>query len=258
MELLRGLAPEDWLRPTVCRDWMVRDIAAHILDTQTRTLSFLRDRIPLPAGAPSTNYAGLVAMLNGLNADWVRVMRRASPAVLVDFLSLTGPQQANYVMSLDPYAAALLPVAWAGETASANWFHIGRDYTEYWHHQQQIRDAVGAPSLAGREWLHPALQIFIRALPVTYQQVAAIPGRSVNVNIQGDAGGFWTFAAQDGAWQLFDGQAHEPTATVSLSDDTAWRIFTKGLVREEAARRVRVEGDSELGAVFLNTLAIMA
>jgi hypothetical protein len=33
-------------------------------------------------------------------------------------------------------------VAWAGEAESKNWFHVARDYSEKWHHQQQIREAV--------------------------------------------------------------------------------------------------------------------
>ena len=258
MTLLRGLAPADWNRPTVCRDWLVRDIAAHILDTQTRTLSFGRDEMQPPAGPAPEDYRALVTMLNGLNAGWVRTMRRVSPAVLVEFLALTGPQQADYVMSRDPYALAPVPVAWAGETGSPNWFHIGRDYTEYWHHQQQIREAVGAPLLAGRDWLRPALEIFIRVLPETYRRTAAKPDRSVNVCIHGEAGGAWALSSQDGRWQLFEGEAPAPNASVSLSDDTAWRIFTKGLSREEAAQRVRIEGDQELGSVLLSALAIMA
>jgi uncharacterized protein (TIGR03083 family) len=258
MELLRGLSPDDWQRPTVCREWLVRDIAAHILDTQTRTLSFGRDKLTLPPGPAPANYSELVAMLNGMNADWVRVMRRMSPALLVEFLAITGPQQAAYVMSLDPDAPAAFPVAWAGDTVSPNWFHIGRDYTEYWHHQQQIRDAVKAEPITGREWLGAALDIFIRALPVTYRNVPALPGRSVSVVIDGDAGSSWVLAVEDSRWRLFTGHAAEPSAIVTLSADTAWRIFTKGLPREEASRRVRIEGDAQLGAVFLDTLAIMA
>jgi uncharacterized protein (TIGR03083 family) len=47
MELLRGLTAADWQRATLCREWSVRDIVAHMLDTQTRTLSFGRDGLRL-------------------------------------------------------------------------------------------------------------------------------------------------------------------------------------------------------------------
>jgi hypothetical protein len=44
---------------------------------------------------------------------------------------------------LDPDAAGLA-AAWAGETDSRNWFDVAREYTEKWHHQQQLRDATTA------------------------------------------------------------------------------------------------------------------
>ena len=43
MALLCGLPPGDWNRPTVCAQWSVKDIAAHLLDGHVRRLSFGRD-----------------------------------------------------------------------------------------------------------------------------------------------------------------------------------------------------------------------
>ena len=34
----------------------------------------------------------------------------------------------------------------AGEAVSANWFDVAREFTERWHHQQQIRLAIGGPA----------------------------------------------------------------------------------------------------------------
>src|SRR5579872_2098801 len=111
LDLLRGLAPADWRRPTVCRGWSVQDIAAHILDTQVRILSSGRDGHdgPRPETAPAS-YAELVRWLNLLNAGWVEAMRRASPTLLVEFLAITGPRLAEHVASLDPDAPAHVPV----------------------------------------------------------------------------------------------------------------------------------------------------
>ena len=259
LELLRGLSPSDWQRPTVCREWTVQDIAAHMLDTQVRILSFGRDgREPPPAAAPLDSYTALVDYLNRLNAEWIVASRRISPALLVEFLSITGPQVSAYVASLDPDAVARFGVAWAGEEKSSNWFHVGRDYTEYWHHQQQIRDAVGAPPLTGREWLHPVLELFVRALPFSYRAVEARAGESVRVAIEGEAGGVWTLVREDAAWRLGKGEAPDPSAVLTLSDDTAWRIFTKGLTRPQAEARIRMDGDTRLARPFLDTLAVMA
>jgi len=37
--LLSSLSPEDWNKPTLARSWSVKDIAAHLLDTNMRTIS---------------------------------------------------------------------------------------------------------------------------------------------------------------------------------------------------------------------------
>ncbi|MEM9529082.1 MAG: maleylpyruvate isomerase N-terminal domain-containing protein, partial [Bacteroidota bacterium] len=43
IELLENLSPEEWLLPTIVPGWRVKDIAAHLLDGNLRSLSMLRD-----------------------------------------------------------------------------------------------------------------------------------------------------------------------------------------------------------------------
>jgi uncharacterized protein (TIGR03083 family) len=256
--LLRGLGPGDWHRPTACALWSVRDITAHLLDDDLRRLSFHRDGQPPPAGGAIDGYASLVAMINRMNAEWVAVARRMSPRVLIELLEVTGPMVVDLFRSIDPHAPAHWAVAWAGEQASAHWFDVGRDYTERWLHQQQIRDAVGAPPLTGREWLNPVLDLFVRAVPVAYRAVVREDGTAMRLAIEGPAGGDWTLRREAGTWHLLAGRHPAPDATVTMSDDTAWRLFSKGLGREAARGRIRVDGDQALGEVVLGALAVMA
>jgi len=44
MELLSSLTPDNWQQPTVAKLWTVKDVVAHLLDGNIRTLSLLRDR----------------------------------------------------------------------------------------------------------------------------------------------------------------------------------------------------------------------
>lgn len=255
--LLRGLTVEDWGRPTACALWSVRDIAAHLLDDDLRRLSFHRDGHAPPAGGPASAQ-DLVAFVNRMNAEWVAVARRMSPRVIVDLLEVTGPWVVDLFGATDPFAPAHWSVTWAGEESSAHWFDVGRDYTERWLHQQQIRDAVGAQPLTGREWLHPVLDLFVRALPVAYRETAAAEGSTVRFAIDGAAGDIWTLRRERTGWRLFAGADPDPSATVTLSDDTAWRLFSKGLKGEAVRARVGIEGDQALGAVALGTLAVLA
>jgi uncharacterized protein (TIGR03083 family) len=258
LSLLRSLAPDDWSRPTVAGNWTVKDIAAHILDGDLRRLSMHRDGYFQTSGDPSPEgYNDLVAYLNDLNATWNRAVGRLSPRMLTDLLEWAGPQVASFFASLDSEGAALWPVAWAGQEQSANWMDIGRDYTEKWHHQAQIRDAVGMPLLMERRWLHPVIALSMYALPHAFRLVEAATGDSVSVVIDGEAGGRWLIVRDESGWIISEGEIANPRLSVRMDADTAWRLFFNGLSAQEAGRRVVTEGDPRLRAAFLSTRAVM-
>ena len=63
---------------------------------------------------------------------------------------------------------------WLGQVKneSKNWFHIAREYTEKWHHQQQIRLSVGEDiELLKEKWYYPYLDTSVRALPYQYKDI---------------------------------------------------------------------------------------
>jgi uncharacterized protein (TIGR03083 family) len=272
IDLLRSLTTDDWERPTIARGWTIKDVAAHLLDTQLRRLSFGRDGyIPSPALAIASD-RDLVAFIDRLNAEGVTVYRRLSPPVLIAWMEQTSREAANYYASLDPFATARIGVSWAGESVSANWFDIARELTERWHHQQQIRlaladspDVTADPSTnAARslhaimtpELYHPVLDCFMRALPFHYRSMPAPSGTVVRISVSGDCGGDWHLYRGD-AWVLTSNAAGTTAATVTIPQDIAWRVFTKGITRDAAREQVRVTGDETLGLHALSTLAIV-
>lgn len=246
VSLLAGLTTQEWTRATVCKGWSVKDIAAHILDGDLRRLSIARDghRIAPPDGQQ------LVAWLNSLNHEWVGAMRRLSPAILTALLRWSGSEVAAWFQSLDPHGNAIFPVSWAGHEVSPNWFDIARDYTEKWHHQQQIRDAVGAPPLDGHRWLHPVLETFLHAVPPRLKEQ---PGVRLMVEVEGEAGGVWIVTGEgvaSGAYTARD-------ASIRIPQDTAWRMFTRGVSGDQARAASSIEGDHSVAGLFFGTLAIV-
>src|SRR5262249_9675682 len=150
--------------------WKVKDVAAHLLDTQLRKLSIVRDGYS--AEVPDFRKPnGLVDFVNRLNAEGVALYRRLSPPVLIDLMALASRQMIAYHQSLDPHADAVFSVSWAGESRSKNWFDTARELTERWIHQQQIRVAVDRPGLMSRELFFPVLDTFMRALPFVFRNV---------------------------------------------------------------------------------------
>jgi uncharacterized protein (TIGR03083 family) len=263
LDVLRGLPPETWGAPTACPGWSVKDVAAHLLGGTLGRLSGGRDRPVHPhQQGGKLGFEALLKEIDRENAEWVEIARRFSPRLLVDFIALTDPQLYEYFKSLPPFEPAGPEVAWAGDTESPNWFDIAREYTEKWLHQQHIREAAGYPVLAERQWLDPVLDTFLRALPYTYRSLEAAQGTTIGFRITGAAGGDWALRRalrrEERAWRLYAGTAGQAAARVTLDQDTAWRLFTRGLHPALAEERIRREGDLALSEPVLGMVSIMA
>jgi uncharacterized protein (TIGR03083 family) len=256
--LLKSLSPSEWEAPTVCRLWTVKDISAHLLDTNLRRISMLRDRYFGESPGPVNSYEELVRFLNQLNADWVKAARRLSPALITDLMELSSQKVCELTAQLDPFAPALFPVTWAGEEQSVMWFDLAREYTERWHHQQQIRHAVNKPGIMSREFYYPVLDTFIRALPHTFRTVASVDGTTLKLQITGEAGGSWYLRRAGGSWELSKKESSAPTAEVVIDEQIAWRLFTKGIDRDAAAQKIEFRGDKSLASHVLDLVAVMA
>src|SRR5262245_48289981 len=226
LAMLDALAPSDWDRPTVCAGWSVKDITAHLLADDLGRLSRGRDGHRHAARGPNET---LPAHIDRLNGQWVDTTRRLSYRVLTDLLSMTGDQTLAWFGTLDPMSIGA-PVAWAGPDPAPVWLDIAREYTERWHHQQQIRDAVDVPVLDDPVFLRPVLDTFARALPVGRAGADAPVGTMVTMRIQGTAGSDWTVVREDGQrWRLAAGSPATPDVVVAVDEDTAWRRFTRGI-----------------------------
>jgi uncharacterized protein (TIGR03083 family) len=257
--MVRTLAPDDWQRPTPAPLWRVADVVAHLTDSAIRRLSIERDgHSPAVPDGPIANNADLTAFLDRLNAEWVAASRRISPRLSIELLDIVGRQLCDLFESADLQRAATFPVAWAGEGHSAAWFDIGREYTERWHHHQQIAEAVGAPLLTGRRWLNPVIDVSMRVLPFAYRDVEAPPTTSVTFEITGDAGGQWTLVREPAGWRLFTGALEHTAVHVRVDQDTAWRMFFKQRSREQVLAAMTVGGRADLAQPFAGVLAVMA
>lgn len=254
--LLDTLTVRDWDVPTIVPGWRVRHVAGHLLDTALRRLSLTRDGVAFERPAGDTPEA-LRTFVDRLNAEGVAVFGRLSPAVL---RSLMGPASAalcRWLAQRDPDLPADFPVSWAGDTVSPHWFDVARELTERWHHQQQIRLALDRPGLMVRQLYYPVLDCFMRALPWRFRDVAAQAAGHVAVTVSGDCGGTWRLYHDGTRWQLTMDALPDPLAHVTIDQDIAWRVFTKGIRADDMRRRSTIEGDEALGARVLSTVAIV-
>jgi len=256
IELLRSLGAEDWEKQTLAPKWKVKDVAAHLLDTQIRKVAAARHAYN-PENSKKLSGEQLLSLIDNLNAEGIRQYRGLPPEELISRMEAASKESVEYHQALNPFGTAMYPVTWAGEDESANWFDTAREFTERWHHQQQIRLAVDKPGIMARELYFPVLDCFLRALPYTYRNVSAKSGALAQFNVAGDCGGSWYLFRDGGSWILIASPAGEKISEVTIPQDIAWRIFTKGIAMEEAKALVRATGDEAAGLHILKTISIV-
>lgn len=257
IDLLRSLSPLDWDLQTVAPQWKVRDVVAHLLDTALRKLSAVRDSCFVEkVEIRSSN--DVVTLVNRLNREGVTVYRRLSPAVLIDMMKIACEQSASFHESLDPFTDAVFPVSWAGESRSLNWFDTARELTERWHHQQQIRLATNRPGIMVRDLYHPVLDCFLRGLPYLYRDIDAPLGTTILCEVSGDCGGRWTLSRESNGWSFLSVAPAQFAARITIPQELAWRVFTKGIDRASARAQIAIDGNRHLGEKVLDLTAIVA
>ena len=231
----------------------MKDIAAHLLGDDLGRLARTRDGY---LGEAPASGESLLAFINRINGEWVVAARRLSPAQVVGLLRSTGPQIAAMWDDVDIDVLGE-PVSWAARGPAPVWLDAARDLSEYWTHQQQIRDATGRPALDDPALLGPVLDTFLRALPATLDGVRAAPGTTVELAVDGPAGGSWFAERRQEVWALVPGAEREPAASVQLDADTAWRLCTRGISPKDARQRAVIVGDFHLADAMLQIVSVI-
>ncbi len=257
IKLLHELSPDDWQKSTVAKLWNVKDVVAHLLDGNIRVLSMLKDGY-FGESPTDFSYNGLVTYLNGLNADWVKAMKRVSPQILITLHQLTGPMYNQYYASLNPNDVAPFAVSWAGDTESPNWKHIAREYTEKFLHQQQIRDAIGNTDLLHSKYFTTFLAVFMLGLPHAYRNIDEKVDAVVRVVIPGEFGGSWQIRKLETGWELYEQNDIEPKAIITIPADVSWKLFSKSVRPKDIIEHVSTKGDLILGERALWMVSVMA
>jgi Mycothiol maleylpyruvate isomerase N-terminal domain len=199
----------------------------------------------------------LITLVNCLNREGVTVYRRLSPPVLIDMMRVVCEQSARFHESLDPFAPATFAVTWAGEETSLNWFDTARELTERWHHQQQIRLATNRPGIMTPELYYPVLDCLVRGLPYLYRDVDATVGTSLLLEISGECGGRWLLCRGSTQWGFVKPVVGEFASRVTIPQELAWRVFTKGIDRDAARRQIEVEGNRDLAEKVFQLTAVV-
>ena len=256
LRVLDTLSDEQWQMSTACDGWNVKDVALHVLSDDFNLLSGLRDKDG--EWSDLQDWDALVAWINARNDLWVRAGRRISKRLLQELLRFSGEMVTEYFLSLNPAADSGIEVSWAGAGKAPVWLEIAREYTEYWMHHQHICEGAGITSLKTRRYLHPVLDIFLRALPHTYRDTRAAAHTLIRIETTGEAADSWYLLREGETWQLYADVDAPANCHITLPDDTAWRLLTKGTDSATARQHSTITGDDTLAVPFFEMVSIIA
>jgi uncharacterized protein (TIGR03083 family) len=244
MELVTSIKPEEWTRPTAYPQWQVKDIVAHLIDTAIRRLSVQRDGWDAGTTRPLRSEPELIARITSMADRWADAFVPVSPAILVSLVDTWQRQLVDFLRKLPPEGIAPNPVTWAGETTSPNWFDIAREYTERWHHQMQIREALGREDILDEPLYGPVLDTFALAFPWHFSTLARKPGYICRIEIDGLPDNSWNLEWNKHGISLLRNTQNPWHSRIRIPPSTAWKVFTRSS-RVSLAPSIRLEGNPE-------------
>ena len=132
------------------------------------------------------------------------------------------------------------------------WLDCARDVTEYWDHQQQIREATGRPAPDCAATVLTVLDTFLRAIPFTLRSAPRAAGSTLSIVVPGI--GTWSWVHGDAGWAWTEPLDRAATV-LRVEADTLWRLCVRMI--EPAAARVQVTGGHALAAAALEIVSII-
>jgi hypothetical protein len=101
----------------------------------------------------------------------------------------------------------------------------------------------------------------MHALPAAYSREPDVSGGTLVLNVSGPSGGMWTLQKIDGSWRCEENHREHERASamtsVTLSDQTAWRLLFNALPSSDPGALVEVNGDRALALPLFRTRALV-
>lgn len=247
-ELCTSLTPDDWLRPTDCPGWTVRDVVAHLAAVES-----------VLAGGDAPTSAVALDDAKTVSREYteagVRERKSRSPDELL--VELAGARQARRqdlrslpVDPKTPSSRAPGGIAWDWETLLRN------RAIDLWVHEQDIRRAVGRTGGLDSTGARVTVENFAGAMGyVLGKLVAPPPGTTVVWDVSGPVPFVLPLCvSDDGRAERADSVPAAPTAALWMDSET-FTVLAAGR-HSRTGSTVTVAGDPRLCGRILSHMAV--
>jgi uncharacterized protein (TIGR03083 family) len=243
-----GLDEEQWGRDTDCPGWSVRDQLSHLIGIE-KTL--LAEPAPPPIEEPWP--AHIKNEFAAVNEAWVEA-RRSLPGdvVLAEFDSVTG-SRLDALRQLEP--AAFDVVGWSpvGQVPYRDFMWVR--VFDSWVHEQDIRRALGRPG--GTEGPGASTTLDRVSATMGYvvgRKVAPPEGSTVVFDVVGPAGRVLALAVEGGRASTLSARPERPSVSLTMDEETYWRLGCGRITPAEAKDHVTIEGDEAVGSAIIEKM----
>jgi len=249
LTIAKGITAEEWLLPSACEGWTVRDVVGHMACTLHGVID--------PAFLPDTT-SGTERAMEPAVAE-----RRSWPieAVIEEYESYS-EQAANVFASVQdaPLSETMLPMGELG-THPISILPSTFLFDGYTHLRNDILSPSGSidrPQPPRDEMrLRPTIEWMLAGLPwMCADALGGIVDRPIVVELDGPGGGTWTIApgGDEGRVAVREGASRDAAATVHSTDHD---FVIWGTRRAAWRDLVKVEGDQAYAARVLDAIKII-
>jgi uncharacterized protein (TIGR03083 family) len=242
LDLLQELAPADWLKPTACTLWNVRQIVAHVAGAAAYASWPQLARQWNPLAQRPYRQAGLT-MLDALNQIQVDDRASSRPDDLIAELRLVGPRAiATRHRQPAPVRALRLPMPALGVAPIGYLTDV--IYTrDMWIHRLDIARATRRAMALSPDHDGRIIALAARDLSTTLDPI--LRGADAIYGLTGPAGGRFRFGAND-----------HPAVTIRIDAlDFAW-LAAGRLTPEQARETVAIAGEWSIADRVLGATAV--
>lgn len=252
VSLARGIPDEDWLLPTDCPGWSVKDIVAHAAAIESELAGDEPLRVTIDKQAPHIKNPAGIYTERGVVAR-----RERAPAEVTAELEDAVRRRTALLESEPLDDPAGDPPITPGRVGWS-WQQLLRNRAlDVWVHEQDIRRAIGKPGDLDSVGARYAQSAFAAVLPYVVGKLTDAPaGSTVVVDITGPVPDtFGVEVREDGRGYPTDANSvTEPTVRLSM-DTESFTILGAGR-REPTTLPIRIEGDEDLARQILDGLPI--
>jgi uncharacterized protein (TIGR03083 family) len=242
-DLVRDLTDTQWLAPTPCPAWDVRDQLAHIVAAEYA----LAGHFGAAGTVPDSELYASVGM-------FMVDVREEPPRMLLErYREITAARLGDFAdLSDDEWAATTWTPVGPGSVGRLVRLRV----FDCWMHEQDVRDALRRPGHDGGTPVDVALDEIEAALGFLLTRKARVPEDGlVTIALSGPVARSWNVAVRDNRGRLVETPPRKPDVTLRLPVGLFTRLCGGRIDPQTALTEVTIEGDQDLGRRIVAGLA---